>query len=445
MMENVMNKSPELQTYIHNEQGSDFKILNSAISSFNVTAQELEESYRLLQQQVEKLNRKLQEKNTQLEKNLCEKEQVKNFLFTILESLPTGVLVFDLHGKLLMSNNAVEKITGMCPSQLDATGLIEFLDQLQINNSSEKKSRFITRNIDFMKKGSDVRSLKVKGSHVIDAHGEIIGTLFIIEDQTRLKKLEIQSERDERLKAMGEIAIKIAHEVRNPLGSIELLASILRQELTEQNDLQRIAERINTEVRSLDNVISNLLLFTRPQQSVLKELNVSGFLHDFVEFIQPVVFKNGVNLMYEKSPQSIFIAADDDLLKQVFLNITLNAMQAMSDKGCISIGFDLRKDHDGADGNWVEIFFKDNGEGIPSESLNKVFHPFYTTKEKGTGLGLAIVHNIIESHGGTIEARSRVKKGTCFLISFPVLPRENEDEKTKWNIRSVQSQQIREL
>lgn len=406
---------------IESQRNDKLHLLNTAIASFNVKAQELEHSYGLLHDQVKKLNRELEEKNTQLENNLKEKERVKNFLSSILESLPTGVLVTDLTGHPLLCNSAVEKITGTSPICMNNTLLKEWFRKLHLTTCfSNDPVQIYTQEFEFIKKKSDVRNLKIIQSPVIGTHGETIGILFIIQDQTRLRKLEIQSERDQRLKAMGEMAIRIAHEVRNPLGSIELLASILRSELEHRVDLHKMAERIITEVKSLNNSISNLLLFTRPQQPFLHQLNLSEFLDEFVEFIRPVVSKNGVELFYKPARSIIFISGDRDLLKQVFLNLTLNALQAMNDQGRITIASRLYNDDHIPNMRWVEISFSDTGIGIDTEALNKIFNPFYTTKEKGTGLGLAIVHNIIESHNGTIEARSRRRKGAAFHISLPV-------------------------
>ncbi|MEI6125804.1 MAG: ATP-binding protein [Pseudomonadota bacterium] len=406
-------------------------LLNHAIASFNVKAQDLERSYLMLSDQVKHLNKALEEKNRQLEKNLQEKEQVKNFLSSILESLPTGVVVTDLSGKILMCNSAVERITGTCLSGMNSRRVKEWFKKLQLSDCFQQDAAQVyTLETEFLRRTSDVRSLKVIQSPVIGTNHETIGILFIIQDQTHLKKLVVQSERDKRLKAMGEMAIRIAHEVRNPLGSIELLASIMRSELEEREDLHKMSDRIITEVKSLDNSISNLLLFTRPQQPFLHEVNLTEFFDEYIEFIQPVVSKNGVDLIYKPHKENFFVTGDKDLLKQVFLNLTLNALQAMGDHGSIKIGMQAYNGEQVPDTTWVEICFSDTGEGIEPEVLNKIFNPFYTTKEKGTGLGLAIVHNIIESHNGTIEARSKLKKGTIFIITLPAKRIDRHEQRT---------------
>ncbi|MCX8044276.1 MAG: ATP-binding protein [Desulfobacterota bacterium] len=397
------------------------QLLNTAIASFNKKAYELEQSYLSLHEQVKRLNIELEEKNIQLEKNLKEKEQVKNFLSSIIESLPTGILVTDLQGNPLFCNSSMERITGSNPLEMRSTTLRDWYKKVQLDECfDDDPLRVHSKEIEFIKKKNNIRILHIIKSPVIDAHGEIIGILIIFQDQTQLRKLEQQFERDQRLKAMGEMAIRIAHEVRNPLGSIELLASILRNELEQRVELRNMADRIVTEVKSLNNSISNLLQFTRPQQPFLNQINFTEFLDEFITFIRPIVSKNGIELVVKPVKPIVFIAGDRDLLKQVFLNLTLNALQAMTDEGRIIISMKLYNDDSKGSSQWMEVSFSDTGCGIEPTEINKIFNPFYTTKEKGTGLGLAIVHNIIESHKGTIEVRSRRKRGTTFLISFPV-------------------------
>ncbi len=398
------------------EKNRKHKIIDEAILSFNSAAEGLEHSYRLLYNQVEVLRKEVEEKNLQLRKNLEEGEKVKNFLSNILESLPTGVITTDLKGNILMCNSAVEKITGINPVKISAKALEKFKRDLKIENRTASRSS----DIEFSKQISDIRSLKILRSPVINNPGEKTGIIFIIQDQTQLKRLEKQTERDERLKAMGEMAIKIAHEVRNPLGSIELFASILKNELKGQKDLSKLADHIISSVKSLDGSISNLLLFTQSQKPSLTEINLSNVLEEFAQFISPVVEKNGVKLLFSKPEPPCLIYGDKDLLRQVFLNLALNSIQAMEYSGKIRISSRYCHDEENTDNCWIEITFKDNGTGIAKNDIKKIFNPFYSTREKGTGLGLAIVHNIIESHRATIDVTSRQGHGTSITISLPV-------------------------
>jgi signal transduction histidine kinase len=223
---------------------------------------------------------------------------------------------------------------------------------------------------------------------------------------------------------MGEMAISIAHEVRNPLGSIELFASMLRNELDAHKDLKKMAEHIIAEVKSLDHSLSNLLLFTTPQEPVFQEIDIVGLVEEFLDFIRPILTRSGVQLAYSPCPRPCTIAADRDLLKQVLLNLTLNALQAMPKGGTLTLQVYLCSEEDEFHKQWVEFTLSDEGVGMNEEEQKRIFHPFFTTKEKGTGLGLAIVHNIVESHKGAIEVRSQAAKGSSFILSFPLSKKE---------------------
>jgi len=388
--------------------------LNRSFAAFNDSANELEASYKVLREQVKHLNLELEKKNSQLEKNLLENEVNKNFLNSILESLPTGVFVINRDRKLLMVNQAMSKIVGRNLYKINSEEFNLILEKLNVGTGS----KHVSYNVEFKTDKPDVKQLIVSRSNVLNKEKETIGRLHIVEDVTRSALMGEQSERDKRLKAMGEMAIQVAHEVRNPLGSIELFASILRNELGYKPDLKKMTDHIVEEVKSLDSTISNLLQFTQPQEPAFHEININLLMADYIEFMKPLLKKNGVEVVYKVPETEIVVHADKELLKQVFLNLTINSFQAMPDGGILKIKIDSYVDSNNNE-SWVEICFKDNGTGMDKLILNKIFNPFYTTKEKGTGLGLAIVHNIIEGHNGLIEARSEKGKGACFQISLP--------------------------
>lgn len=409
----AMNNSVLENKYFRGS-ADDIASLNESINVFNSTAHDLEASYKYLQKQVLSLNVELEQKNCQLKKNLYENEVTQNFLNSILESLPTGVFVIDSTKKLLTANKAMSTFAGKDIYDMESDEFLSFLEKLEVV-ISEAPGRY---NVEYRTENSDIRHLKVSRTPVVGKNKVILGFLHIVQDITRISKIGLQSERDKRLKAMGEMAIQVAHEVRNPLGSIELFASILRNELDYKPDLKKMTVHIINEVKGLDNSISNLLQFTLPQEPVFKQINIKALMLDYIEFMKPLLIKNGVELVYKEPDGDFVISADKDLLKQVFLNLTINSFQAMPEGGTLIVKIESCFEVNNSE-NWVEVSFEDNGFGIDHETLNKIFNPFYTTKEKGTGLGLAIVHNIIEGHNGTIEARSEETKGTCFQISLP--------------------------
>jgi two-component system sensor histidine kinase FlrB len=244
----------------------------------------------------------------------------------------------------------------------------------------------------------------------------------------RMRRLEGQTERNSRLVAMGEMAAKIAHEIRNPLGSIELFTSILHREIKDDN-LEKFANHISAGVKNLNHVISNLLTFTSQPKPVFKEFDVHAFLDDILQFGEFLMSKNNIMLIKEYCPSFLLGWGDEELLKQVFLNLIMNAVQSMPDGGILKVKTGLGEKispHHNAPHRmiphnvYVEIKIIDTGTGISKDNIKKIFNPFFTTRERGTGLGLAIVHTIVESHNGIIEVESELCRGTVFKILLPL-------------------------
>jgi len=244
------------------------------------------------------------------------------------------------------------------------------------------------------------------------------GTLVALKDVTCQKQESDRSQRKDRLAAMGEMAAKIAHEIRNPLGSIELFATSLQASLEGQPELQLLSERISSGVKSIDAIISNLLQFVRPHEARrFERFDIYDALDDSLFFMKHLADKeNGIEVTVTYGPRPLFVKGDVELMKQVCLNIILNAIQSMPKGGqlCISTALDEQP-------AMVKIRIFDNGVGIESGHVSKIFDPFFTTKDRGTGLGLSIVHNIVEMHGGIIDVESVPENGTAFTISLPLL------------------------
>jgi len=251
--------------------------------------------------------------------------------------------------------------------------------------------------------------------------------VLCLTDITRMQNLEKQANRTVRLAAMGEMAVRIAHEIRNPLGSIDLFSTMLKNDLKQYEDLRALVEHISSGVKSINNIVSNLLLFIRPDQHLdLQVLDVHEALKDSLFFAGHLFdARDSIEVITELSKETLFVSADLELLKQVFLNLILNAIQAMDSGDRLKISTHKIIDQQGA--GWAEIHLEDSGCGIATTDLPKIFDPFYTTRKKGTGLGLTIVHNIIKMHGGSIDISSREKEGTRCVVALPLWEKNPKD------------------
>jgi len=351
---------------------------------------------------------------------------VNSELYSIIDNIPTGVVALDVEGKIVTFNRAAEQITGFKADRVQGKSFDGVFKPDYFQNSeltfknlaqTEKTTEIKTQ---FNRKGKNRVHLSLAVSPVASTPEGKIGTVLSLRDITRLNKLEEQANRTGRLAAMGEMAVRIAHEIRNPLGSIELFSTMLEKDLQDFEELKELAEHISSGVKSINNIVSNLLLFIRPDQQPDRQvLDVHDALKDSLFFAGHLLdAQNIIEVETELADQPLPIRGDLELLKQVFLNLILNAIQALSKGGRLRIS--TRKITRQDNTHWAEIRLSDNGCGIATADLSKIFDPFYTTRNKGTGLGLTIVHNITKMHNGSIDITSCEGDGTECIVTLPL-------------------------
>ncbi len=229
--------------------------------------------------------------------------------------------------------------------------------------------------------------------------------------QEEQRNLEAQLHQAEKLAALGEMTAGVAHEIRNPLGIISSTAEFLRERLNQYEPQNRLAQIIVEEANRLNDKVTEFLDFARPRLPNLQDCNLTKVLDRSLEFLQPEIQRRQIDITRHYQDNGQLQRADPDLLHQAFLNILLNAIQAMPHGGHLTIATSLD-----SRGQISQIRFADTGEGIDPETLKKVFNPFFTTKEKGSGLGLPIVKSIMESHQGDVTIDSAPGSGTTVTI-----------------------------
>jgi PAS domain S-box-containing protein len=411
-------------------------LLEQGFAAFTQAAEKLQESHRTLQHRVAELNLELGEKNSELERNLAEREKVKTYLSNIFESLPVGVFVTDLDGAVTSVNRTGLDMIGAAAEAVVGLGVNEVLGAEVFPAgapAAEGGAYELDEPLACLRPDGETLRLQVSVTPMTGG-GRALGYIVNAQDVTLLKQLEEQAERRNRFTAMGEMAATIAHEIRNPLGSIELFASLVKKGLEDEEKLA-LMNHISSGIANMNHIISNVLEFTKPRPVNLRTLDLHGLLREMGEFSRYMAEQNGVELVYDLGAGPARVRGDEDLLKQVFHNLLLNAVQAMPEGGRVTIASRLRTltnarelsrfgdvpVHEGAALDVREVGVKDTGPGIPKEVQKKIFDPFFTTKARGTGLGLAIVHNIIESHHATVDVLSGEGKGTEFIFMFPLI------------------------
>ncbi len=230
--------------------------------------------------------------------------------------------------------------------------------------------------------------------------------------QERLKLIE-QLNRAEHLSTLGEMVAGISHEIRNPLGIIKSSSELLKKKMAGRDPSSSIPNIIIEESSRLNNIITDFLNFAKPKSPDLTACNIEDIIEKNLSFLSSQIKAEGYIVKKDYDDDLPQITADSDMLYQAFLNILINAMQAMSEGGIIHVK--IRSGN-----NEVKIFFEDDGEGIAEDLLEKIWDPFFTTKAKGTGLGLGIVKNIIESHEGSVHIINRPLAGTCVTVIMPI-------------------------
>ncbi len=347
-------------------------------------------------------------RNTGPEKSRDQSDSQGQFLGDILSSLNCAVVAIGLDGEVYLANRAAGNLAVV------ENGLInKWLEEAKAGTGGRVKA---SHKIKW--DGPDGRKLSVSVSPLKSKDEGKAGFVFIIDDVTEIARLRKQSMRADRLMALGEMAAGMAHEVRNPLGGIEIFTSLLMRELKGDDEKTKMLAHIATGVQSINNVISNFLLFTKEPKPNLREFDCKKLILDTLEFAGYVFEQNKIIVKSFLPKEEISMTGDPDLIRQVLLNMIHNSTQAMPDGGRFTLS--ARTVMEEGVRVSVEIICKDTGPGVDPETRDKVFDPFFTTKDSGAGLGLAIVSQIVQAHGGYVDILESPEVGAAFVISLPL-------------------------
>jgi PAS domain S-box-containing protein len=344
-------------------------------------------------------------------------ERVKSLMRNILESIPTGVLTLDRLGVVTSLNGAAERLLGLRATAVVGHRLGELdaaPDLVQWIEAAREGTRLV-HETDLVLELEGSRRLTVRGaaSELRDDTGHADGLVILLRDVSEINRLETQLRRADKLSALGTLSAGVAHEVKNPLHALTLNLHLLEKEISAGRgaspDAQEYLAVLRSEIQRIHRIVENFLRFSKPAIPEVKPLDVNALLERVLSLIAFEAAEHLVTIetAFEASLPSVF--GDEGQLSQVFLNLTMNALQAMPNGGVLGVFTRL-------DGGWVEIAVKDTGDGIQAEALPHVFDPYYTTRPRGVGLGLAIAHRIVEGHRGTIDVETDVGKGTMMTV-----------------------------
>ncbi len=380
--------------------GSGAEELRQAIALFEETTARLRSSYEGLQGEVRELQ-------ARLDLSRAERDQLAGYLEDLLESVPSGVVAVDADDRVATLNRAAQEITGLGAEALGGVfGEVFPLAGVPSLGDLQGKPRPV---VTLARPG---REPVLLGLRVSPLRGSMRGRVVVFQDVTRLKRLEEQETRNRRLVAMGEMATGIAHEIRNPLGSLELFASHLVDEL-RGGVQEELANHVLRGIQNLSRITGNLLLFARRVEPTRRETDLAEVLREAALYAGAALRGRGVILEENLAPSPV--QADADLLRQAFLNLLLNAVQAVGPGGRVRVSCGPKA---GEEPPLVVARVEDDGPGVAPEVADRIFDPFYTTRAGGVGLGLAIVQRIVSAHGGWVAAGRSPLGGAEFSVGF---------------------------
>ena len=352
------------------------------------------------------------------------------FFRQLVFNLRTGVLAISRQGRVVAMNDMAYRVLGLGPQRDDVGRLFtevlhdcpevcrvlqEAFESDDLPNRAEMRLRKTGRAVGYTL------------SRIQDDEGRLVGATLFFKDLTRVEQIEERGRLRDRLAALGEMAAAIAHEVKNPLASIEVLAGVLKRQLSEQPEALETLDDIIKEAKMANAIVVEVLEFVRPIQLQVERVGLEGVLKDSITLAEGQMRRGAVTIKTDVDQGVPDLLADPHQLRQLFSNLLANAFEALGGEGHVEIRGVLLPAEEELTGPdepapQVSIEVRDNGPGISPDDLERIFSPFFTTKPQGTGLGLAIVRKVVDAHDGRIDAVSAPGRGASFKVTLPVVP-----------------------
>ncbi|MBS3763063.1 MAG: PAS domain S-box protein [Planctomycetes bacterium] len=409
-------------------------------------------------QQMEELYAELADSQAEIERHAEELRDAKKLVDNIIRSMSDVLIAVDSSGTITLVNEAVDRLFGFSEEELEGATLAKLLPgeaqkqkwswsrlSRRIRKSGslrEVETRWQARRGNLIPVGVTVSALR-------DEWEEVAGAVLVVRDlrerkrriaeaqaataaarekareleeaNENLKRLQDELVQAAKMSSLGRLAAGVAHELNNPLGGIMLYSDLLLEDIPKGDTRRPTVEKIADQTSRCRSIVQDLLEFSRPAQAASRPVDINSLLEEAVNILEGQQVFHNVSSHWKLAEEIPSLTGDPDRLRQAFLNIVLNAVEAMEGKGELYLRTSVK------DGK-VTIEIQDSGCGLTEEQQEHLFEPFYTTKETGTGLGLPVTYGIIERHGGEIEAESEKGQGATFRISLPLTEEGERDE-----------------
>jgi two-component system, sporulation sensor kinase E len=340
-----------------------------------------------------------------------------DFFKNVFDALQEGIIVADKSGLIHYINNGASRLFGINPETITGEYIAENIQGLDWDNLISDRGSTVSKDLEVFYPENRYLNFYIKPIKTTPKDDEL-AYVMLIRDITESRKGEEEKIESERLNALTMLAAGVAHEIGNPLNSMNIHLQLLERKLKKavpdlyEAELRDLIDTSTDEVKRLDHIIDQFLKAIRPSQPQLEPTDVNALVKESMRFLEPEIKDRGISLTLELRSALPPLQLDPDQIKQAFYNVVKNASQATDQGGSITVRSDLTDEH-------VSVIFTDTGEGISASEMSDVFQPYFTTKKSGTGLGLLIIRRIIREHGGDIKISSEEGKGTSVTISLP--------------------------
>lgn len=363
----------------------------------------------------------LRDQKLALQMNLKEIQELKHFSDLVMLSMTNGLMTLDEQGSIVTFNRMAEKILGVRAEDALGCPLSGIWGEKEspggfFEGSYEERQPPSIREIRVHLEEED-RILEISIAPIVEADGSFRGHLILIEDLTEKRALEDRLRRADRLAALGTLAAGLAHEIKNPLTAVRVFVQMSPEKYQRKDFREKFDRIVPRELDRVNELLENLLDLVRKPRLNIEPIDVRQVIGHTLETLEPEAAKRGVLVMGPDGEEAARAMADESFLSRALHNLVLNGIQAMPGGGQLSVHVRKVVRNDGAE--VVEITVRDTGPGIPADQIDKIFNPFFTSKEKGTGLGLAVSNKIIEDQGGSLSLKSERGFGTSMTITLP--------------------------
>src|SRR2546427_8830234 len=375
----------------------------------------------------------LEDVNSELHRRYQELADVKSYTDSIVNSMTSGIVTINLEGRVVTLNPAAELLTGYFAGEAGSRYCTEVFGQTPeigeiLMETLTSRAPIGNVPLALRRRNGSTLPVELSTAPLKGSDGKDLGAVGILRDLTVVRQLEGQLRRSDRLAAIGTLAAGLAHEIKNPLMSLRTFISRVPSRFDDERFRERFQSVVPRELERINHIVERLLELARPPRLSFSLVRLPVLLERIVELYEDQIETSGIRVVREFARDVPPVQADEEALYRALLNLLANALEAMPQGGWLTLRLGWGEGGDPATRirrgftRRVKIEVEDSGTGIPASAADRIFNPFFTTKDTGTGLGLAITHKIVQEHGGSIDFRSGAGGGTTFRIVLPLVP-----------------------